>query len=1222
MQAGAERGAAASATQAAAARGAAVTQESLIRSTAQAAVVAAQVETDAATRTAAARMAATEAALAVQEAAYKTAMAVATGASEAEIAAARSVVAAQATASAEAAAAVTQAAAEETAAAEAAAAAQIAAARAVAEAQAIAATAGTASARAAAAESRAISQATVAANRAATAAAAQDAAAAAAATRAAAAETNAAVSGVEGAATRAAGAGSMMGLGIAAGVFMIGKSIVSQTRDYELAMNTLQGVTSAGAATMAHAGEVAKQLGADITIPGASAADAAHAMLELVKAGFSVSQAEEAAKASLQLAATAQIEAGKAAEFMGQSLNMFGLGADQASHAADVLANTANAASGNITDFMYAMNAAGPASHALGISLDDTATFMGMLAKAGILGSNAGTEYARMLQSMEKPSKKAQQALDDLGVSAWTADGQFRGLPVVIDQLSKAHATMTPQAYASAAAIAFGAHAVKAAVTVGAEGLPVWTDMASKIGVVGGNAEMATAMMQGLPGAMENIKNNASNLALTIGGALSPALTGILNGIAGMIGGFVAMPGPIQTAVLTLGAVTLLRGPLIAMWASIGTAVTGFTTRMAADLAFAGVEMSAFRYATMMAGSVIGGVFTSLKAAIMSNPIGLAIVGITTAISLFSGGADEAQTAVTDLSDAIDMNTGKWNDNAAATVSARLAQGGLLQQLTAAGVAQGMATDAILRGGDAVDSITKKLQDQVTAAQAAYDALTTYDTEGNAFSTGSTDQIDAAKKALADWTSVSGSASAAQHRGAAAAAEYAAATQGQADAANGAAGATDAAAAAADAATAAATGASYSAIALGGAFKDGSVSASELKTQVHDVMMQLDLLAGRNGDAEAAQRAFNQSIRDYSNATIDAAAAPRALTEAQIRLDDAKKKYNDTSDKTLSKTFTQADKDRELKQLTLDRAAAEDGLQKVLVDQTKAADNAAQKTADLVDQYRTAGQTAYNTAMLQGRQSTATNEAAAAMQGAKDSFIAAQVSAGMAADAAQALGDKLFGLPKDTALVIQAQTGQAVTSIQMLNDMKVADKNFKITATAVATGPLAGGIHISSPGGGAGTITFADGGVYEAGTTHAANGLLRQPMIVTGGKGITWAEPETGWEAYISGKPGQEAANRKILGVAAGRLGMSAVMGSDGAAAPVIGANTYSTSTHNVYHGGMGTGNLEAKLDQLITATRAGGGHTTKLADSLNITNTTSDGTAGLNRVLALMPRR
>ncbi|UGQ58963.1 phage tail tape measure protein [Rhodococcus pyridinivorans] len=89
--------------------------------------------------------------------------------------------------------------------------------------------------------------------------------------------------------------------------------------------------------------EAAKGLGNDATIADTSATDAAAAMTELAKGGFSVDQSMSAARGTLQLAAAAQIEAAQAATIQSQALQAFGLDADYAAKAADVLANGANA---------------------------------------------------------------------------------------------------------------------------------------------------------------------------------------------------------------------------------------------------------------------------------------------------------------------------------------------------------------------------------------------------------------------------------------------------------------------------------------------------------------------------------------------------------------------------------------------------------------------------------------------------------------------------------------------------------------------------------------------------------------------------------------------------------------------------------------------------------------------------------------------------------------
>lgn len=73
----------------------------------------------------------------------------------------------------------------------------------------------------------------------------------------------------------------------------------------------------------------------------------------------------------------------------------------------------------------------------------------------------------------------------------------------------------------------------------------------------------------------------------------------------------------------------------------------------------------------------------------------------------------------------------------------------------------------------------------------------------------------------------------------------------------------------------------------------------------------------------------------------------------------------------------------------------------------------------------------------------------------------------------------------------------------------------------------------------------ADGGFYANGTRAFADGgwgsngryYSRTAQIIPGGANILWGEKETGWEAYISGKPSERDRNLQVLSMAADRLG-------------------------------------------------------------------------------------
>ncbi|MCF7548168.1 phage tail tape measure protein [Pseudonocardia sp. WMMC193] len=234
----------------------------------------------------------------------------------------------------------------------------------------------------------------------------------------------------------ASAAGRAIGLAITAGTVAAAAGftqIIKLGNEYQGKLNELQAVSGATGSKMAEVGTRAKELGSDLTLSGVSAADAAGAMLELAKGGLTVDQAMQAAKGTLQLAGAAQLDGARAAEIQAQTLNQFALSADQAGRVADTLANTANAASGGVEDIALAMKYVGPVAASMSVSLEDTATAVGLLANNGIMADTAGTSLRGMLVSLAAPSKQAKGAIDELGITAFDSQGKFVGRVQPVD---------------------------------------------------------------------------------------------------------------------------------------------------------------------------------------------------------------------------------------------------------------------------------------------------------------------------------------------------------------------------------------------------------------------------------------------------------------------------------------------------------------------------------------------------------------------------------------------------------------------------------------------------------------------------------------------------------------------------------------------------------------------------------------------------------------------
>lgn len=318
-----------------------------------------------------------------------------------------------------------------------------------------------------------------------------------------------------------AGGGLVMGL----------HDLVEAGNEYQRGIATFGAVTGASAAQMQRASATAKALGADMKLPTATAGGAAEAMVELAKAGFRTDQAISATRASLVLAAAANTNAADSAKYLGDMMDQFAMGADKAGRAADILAATANSASGDIIDIYYAMKYAGPVAHGLGVSMEEAAAAVGMLGKAGILGQTAGTTLRGIFTNLAKPTKQMTEGLTEMGISAWDAEGRFKGLRYVIEKLSAAQHEMTQQDFTAAAAKAFGKPALSGAVALAHQGVVSFDALNQAVNENGAAAQIAEARNQGLAGAMVLLKKQTRQTGLEIYEGLAPGLEWLTRGL-------------------------------------------------------------------------------------------------------------------------------------------------------------------------------------------------------------------------------------------------------------------------------------------------------------------------------------------------------------------------------------------------------------------------------------------------------------------------------------------------------------------------------------------------------------------------------------------------------------------------------------------------------------------------------------------------------------------
>lgn len=425
--------------------------------------------------------------------------------------------------------------------------------------------------------------------------------------------------------------------------------------DFQSTMSEVQAISGASGETLKSLTETARAYGESTTF---SATEAADALKFMALAGWDAEQSSSALGGVLDLAAASGMGLGEASDMVTDYLTAFGLEADQAGKFADEMAYAQAHSNTTAAGLGEAFKNCSANMAASGQTVETTTATLGVLANAGLKGSEAGTALSAIMRDITKKMEDGEIAIGNTSVSVVDADGNFRSLTEILRGVEEAVDGMGTAEQATALQTTFTADSIKGMNLILGQGVDEVASFESALNGADGSAKaMADTMNDNLSGDMKKLESAVDEMKLKLFDLLQGPLRGIVQFVtdnlplvitlvAGVGGAFAAwkvasvlkeMSGGIKTAITVLQ--TLTSGTALATAAETAhTIATG--------------AMTAAQGLATAATTALSGAMSFLAA----NPIVLvvaAIAGIVVALKLLWDNCEEFRDAVKAIWDAI-----------------------------------------------------------------------------------------------------------------------------------------------------------------------------------------------------------------------------------------------------------------------------------------------------------------------------------------------------------------------------------------------------------------------------------------------------------------------------------------------------------------------------------------------------------------------------------------
>ena len=361
-----------------------------------------------------------------------------------------------------------------------------------------------------------------------------------------------------------------------------GGAAIKMGADFDKSMTKIKSLVGLAGKDVDKMGKQAREMAKNTGISSQQAGDA---LFYITSAGLEGASAMSVLNASLKASASGLGDVSQVADLATSAMNAYGADTLSATDATDVLTAAVREGKLNSEDLASSMGQVLPVASNMGVSFNEVGAAMAAMSRTGTNAAQGATQLNSILSGLLKPTKQAEEALGEMGLSSAGLKQQIKdeGLLSVLETLK----TEFDSNGDAAAKVFPNIRALRGVLDLTGKSAETTKEIFDELNASQGATkkafdETAKSASFRLKKALNGARESFSEMGAVLLTALLPAIQKITGVISKLFNSFTNLDASTQNIILGVGALVIALPTLLSLFGTLVTVVGTLLTPLGA----------------------------------------------------------------------------------------------------------------------------------------------------------------------------------------------------------------------------------------------------------------------------------------------------------------------------------------------------------------------------------------------------------------------------------------------------------------------------------------------------------------------------------------------------------------------------------------------------------------------------------------------------------------